>query len=610
MYKVLFLPDRITIELEQPENLLKICNQANVLIDGTCAGKGICGKCKVQILDGNAGKITDEEKSVLSEKEQEDGYRLACQVMVESDLTVMMPGTHGSSMRKTKMNQLPKDFVLDQPLKKTFVKLKKSSLDEPVSDLDLLRKELKMDELSADARILPVLQEAIAAKRRKFTAVTLNQELLTAEPVDTTDRCYGIAFDIGTTTVVGILWNLLTGDMVDVEGATNPQSIFGSDVISRIQYCIEGAREGVNHTKVMQDKMVACMNEMIAHFCERNEIEANEIYDVTTVGNTTMSHLFLGINPASLAKVPFAPVFSGGVYYRCSDLGLHVNPHAKGYVLPNIAGHVGSDITAVMLATDLFHVPGNTIAIDIGTNGEILAAKDGEVKTCSTAAGPAFEGACIQCGMRAAKGAIEKVVITDDVEISTIENADPIGICGSGLIDVTVQLLNTGLMEPNGNLITREEAETKHMPETLSSRLYGEGTDKGFLLVKNEKGHEIVITQKDMREVQLAKGAILGGILTLMKKLDFTVDEIDQIYIAGAFGNYIDKKNAITMGLLPSVSPDKVISIGNGAGVGASMALLSAEKRRDAEEKVKIIEHVELSQDMDFQEYYIQSMLF
>ncbi|MDO4976887.1 MAG: ASKHA domain-containing protein, partial [Eubacteriales bacterium] len=478
------------------------------------------------------------------------------------------------------------------------------------SDLDLLRKELKMENLQADARILPVLQEAIAAKRRKFTLVTLNEEILSAEPVDSTDRSYGIAFDIGTTTVVGILWNLVTGEMVDVEGATNPQSVFGSDVISRIQHCIEGAREGINNTKVMQEKMVACMNEMIAAFCKRNGIENTEIYDVTTVGNTTMSHLFLGINPASLAKVPFAPVFSGGVYYRCSDLGLHVNPHAKGYVLPNIAGHVGSDITAVMLATDLFNVPGKTIAIDIGTNGEILVAKDGEVKTCSTAAGPAFEGACIQCGMRAAKGAIEKVVIKEDVQVSTIDNADPIGICGSGLIDVTVQLLNAGLMESNGNLLTREEAEAKGLPESLSSRLYGEGVEKGFLLVKNEKGDDIVITQKDMREVQLAKGAILGGILTLMKKLDFTVDEIDQVYIAGAFGNYIDKTNAITMGLLPAVSPEKVISIGNGAGVGASMALLSVDKRKDAEEKVKIIEHVELSQDMDFQEYYIQSMLF
>lgn len=541
-HKIQFLPMNKIVEAEDGDNLLKTAFENDIVLNGSCAGKGNCGKCKI-LLKGMSGDLTPKEKKLLSEEEREEGYRLACQIDIHSSLIVTLPDYHEGIDRKKRLNQLPGHFIAPK-------------------------------------------SEGSGGKKQKI---------------------YGVAADIGTTTIVLMLWELRQQKLLDTEAITNPQVTNGADVISRITYCMENP----NHIKTMQGKVINSMNKMIIIMAKRNGINAQQIEHMTVVGNTTMSHLFLGRNPEGLARYPFAPAFQGGVCVNASALRLFINPLAKVYVLPNIAGHVGSDITGVMLASDVFSLSGNTVIIDIGTNGEIMAASDGKVKVCSTAAGPAFEGTGIQFGMRAAKGAIERVSIKEDVNIKVIGDTVPVGICGSGIIDAVAKLLHAGVITREGNIISPEEAARKEIPKRVAQRIYeGKDYNSGFVLAKNEKEEDIVITQKDIREIQLAKSAILSGIKTLLDKFGIKEREIDRILIAGAFGNYIDKKSAVAIGLLPDIAPDKIISIGNAAGIGASMALLSEDYRKRAENEVEQISHVELSQDVNFQNYYIEGMFF
>lgn len=606
IHQVTFFPDMKQVQAEHGSNLLEIAAKNGILIDGSCAGNGTCGKCKVKIKCSYSLIHTIAEKKCLTDYEMECGWHLACEVWVCEDLLIELPQTTGGSQRKEALNILPEGFLVEPIVKKQYIKLKKATLEHQTDDLTRIRIALEQENLEVCPVILPELQKAIAAKRGSITAVTYADQLLTVEPDHTENKLLGMSFDIGTTTIVGMLWDLKERKMIGARAETNPQSVFGADVISRVGYCMEEDE----HTRQLQKVVLDCLANMTERLCEEYCCNTEEIYDITVVGNTTMSHIFLGINPSNLSRIPFSPVFREGILIPAKELSMRANENAKVYVLPNIAGHVGSDITGVMLATSLYELKGCTVAIDIGTNGEILVAKDGEILACSTAAGPAFEGACIQCGMRAAKGAIEKVVIGEDVVLTTIEDGDPVGICGSGIIDIVAQFLKAGLINANGNLLSRKEALEQGFSKEIAERLYGEGNQAGFILKEREGEEPIVFTQADIREVQLAKGAILGGILTLMKKLGITLENLDRILIAGAFGNYIDKESALTMGLLPAIPKERITSIGNGAGVGAAMALLSEKQRKIAEEQTRKITHVELSQDMDFQEYYIDSMIF
>ncbi len=432
-------------------------------------------------------------------------------------------------------------------------------------------------------------------------------ENFTSEKAPSTSRCYGVAFDIGTTTVVGMLWNLINHTIVDTEARTNYQTTHGADVISRIQFCMKNP----SHTKLMQEKVIQCLNDILEDIYIRNHIQPKQVSEVTLVGNTTMSHLILGISPESLAFAPFTPVFCEAQMLSAKELGIWVNPGANVFLLPNIAGHVGSDIVGMLLSTRIYQYSGCHIAIDIGTNGEIVAIKDGKMVTCSTAAGPAFEGASIYHGMRAASGAIESVQIENgDVFIKTIDDMTPVGLCGSGLIDAVAQLLEARIIESNGRILTCKEAILAGVPSSLAKRIITTKAGLSFVLAHNESDEPIVLTQQDIREVQLAKGAILAGIKTLMKTLDITTESINSILLAGAFGNYINKQSALRIGLFPQVPIEKIISVGNAAGTGSSMALLSDTEKEIAIQLAKTTEHIELSMNMDFQEFYISAMSF
>ena len=388
----------------------------------------------------------------------------------------------------------------------------------------------------------------------------------------TSDNTYGVAFDIGTTTVVGIFCDLKTGKQIKAIARTNPQNVYGADIISRIQYAIRSPED----LKDVRQKIIDCLNEII----HESGIGCF-IKKVAVVGNTAMSHFFLNVNPLSLARAPFEPAFLEAVTLSDEQLGIDLTD-AEVHLLPNIAGYVGSDIVGVVLASEIYKLSGVSLVIDIGTNGEVLLAKDGEMLTCSTAAGPAFEGASISCGMRAAPGAIEKVELVGDcVRLEVIGSEKPIGLCGSGLISAVAQLLDAGIINEKGRL------------------------HNDFVLADG-----VVLTQKDVRELQLAKGAIAAGIQVLLEKMSLTHKNIDRVMLAGAFGNHIDVYDALRIGLLPCVAPERIIPIGNAAGAGACMALLSEECCKHAAHLAKKVLHVELSDEPNFVDIHMKSMLF
>lgn len=444
---------------------------------------------------------------------------------------------------------------------------------------------------------------------RKKKLTNLPDDFTPDKPLDEEQygKYYGAAFDIGTTTVVGMLWNLNENRLIDMIAKSNPQGKHGADVISRITY----SSESPDQLQQMQGLITGCFNEMLNDFAAAYEIEKEWIRKAVVVGNTTMSHLFLGIDASSLARAPFEPAYYGSALRTAEEMGLDMNPEAEILILPNIAGHVGSDIVGVMLASGIKKRQGITLAIDVGTNGEIVLAGKGRMFACSTAAGPAFEGARIYQGMRAADGAIENVTIRNgEVVTKVIGNIAPLGICGSGLIDAVAQMLDAGIINFKGNLISHEDAEVNGMHQELVSRLRKRDNGNEFVLAWNSQEGDIAINQKDIREIQLAKGAIYGGIQVLLQCLETETAEIDEILLAGAFGSYIDKKSALRIGLLPDTGVEKIKHIGNAAGVGACMALLSAEARKQADAQSGEVEHVELALHPGFEREYLQGMYF
>ena len=541
--------EEIDVSTEERPTLLEIAAAAGIAIEADCAGGGTCGKCRVRVLFGKAGEPDASERICLSDSEIADGWRLACRLYPTGDLSVEIPASFAGSDRKKRMVKLPDWFVLSS----------KYSEEKPGE---------------------------------------------TVEP--------GVAFDIGTTTVVGMLWDMKTGVLIDAVSRTNPQSIYGADVISRILFTMQ---EDEN-LRILQKMIADCLNDILAELVRDNPIRLADIKEAVIVGNTTMTHLFLGIDPASLARAPFAPGYHGPADRKADMTGLLMPPDANVHVLPNIAGHVGADIVGVLLATSLNWLNGTNMAIDIGTNGEILLARDGRTLTCSTAAGPAFEGASIRKGMRAERGAIEAVHIDEDgqVLLTVIDDATPVGICGSGLIDSVAVLLTAGLITETGKLLTKAEGEAKGLPKPLTDRLNKGPNGNEFILYCGESADEaesenlVSLTQKDIREVQLGKGAILAGIMILLQELGITEEQLDHIYLAGAFGNYIDKESALAIGLLPQIDVERVISVGNAAGIGASMALLSKTERDRADRLAEEVEHIELSAHPDFQKTFLNAM--
>ena len=604
--KMHFLPKGLEYTIETGKSILKSAAEVGIAIDGNCAGNGTCGKCKVKIISGNDETLSKEEESILTKSEIRDGYRLACKFHPMNDVVVEVPLVEGAAQRKTKMVLMPDGFTAKNKIRKEFIYIEASTIKNQIADLEKIKKICGLGEQTTISIELIKKIPDLLAENREITVTIREDEIIDIELGDTRTDCYGLAMDIGTTTVVGHLWNLITGELIGVSAVTNPQGLYGADVISRITY----ANESKENLQNIHQKIIDCINGIASGFSETYQVRRHHIYDITVVGNTTMSHLFLGINPRQLAVSPFTPVFIKNVTALASELGIAASENARFYLLSNIAGHVGSDITAGIISTNIMHEEGIHLMLDVGTNGEIVLKGKGMAMTCSTAAGPAFEGASIFKGMRAAEGAIERIQIDDDVHIKVIGNTAPIGICGSGIIDAVAQMISNGLVDWTGKFIKPEAMMEKNISNAIISRFRKAERGNEFVIAYHPDGEDVVILQKDIREVQLAKAAIYAGIKIMMNKIGITDEDLDRIHIAGAFGNYIDIDSALTIGLLPKIDKSKIVSEGNSAGIGACMALLSADKREEAEKTAENMIHVELAACAEFQDEYLKAMSF
>lgn len=417
---------------------------------------------------------------------------------------------------------------------------------------------------------------------------------------------FGVAFDIGTTTIAGMLLDLSEGKLLAAASRANPQGRYGADVISRIEYC---SREK-NGLKTLQGLVGACLDELAGEIAAAAGIQKRSITRALAVGNTTMTHILMGVDPASLAKAPFSPVFCAHEPVAARSAGLKLALRAKLSILPNIAGHVGADISAAILSSRIMDSGEPAMLIDIGTNGEMAFVKDGRLLVCSTAAGPAFEGACISSGMRAEPGAIIRAEMVGGRFLVTAEgNARPVGICGSGLIDIVAMLLEHHAIDASGKLLSADAAREGGAPEAIASRIRKDGRLNSFVLYEDDE-RSVALTQKDVREVQLAKAAIAAGMRILMKELSIAPEELSRVLLAGAFGSRIRPASALRLGILPNVTEGKIVQLGNAAGAGACMALLSGKEELRAKTLAARAEHVELAASPDFQGEFISAMRF
>ena len=426
-------------------------------------------------------------------------------------------------------------------------------------------------------------------------------------PEGSPDAIYGIAVDLGTTTVVARLIDMADGQCRATEATLNPQTHFGDDVISRIAYA--QADRGFAE---LHETIINCINDLTARLCLKAAIDRNDIYEICLVGNTTMSHIFLGLPIAQLGQAPYKAYSLDAYDISPAKLGLQINPAGNIHTVENIAGFVGSDTTSVALAADIDSAGEMTLIIDIGTNGEIVLGTKDKLFAASCAAGPALEGARITCGSRASEGAIEAVVINEnDIDLDVIGNIPPRSICGSGLIDAVAVMLDLGIIDASGRFANPDELKCK-LPPAIFSRIIELNGELAFCLAPaaSDNDRPVFLSQKDIRQLQLAKGAIKTGIVLLQKKLGLRDSDIEHILLAGAFGNYIRKQSALRIGLLPAVAAEKIRFIGNAAASGAQMILLSRRCRDEAREMARKIEYVEIAHEPDFQDVFADSMLF
>lgn len=604
-----FLPDNKSIETDGTESILELAGKAGVIMEGCCGGKGKCGRCKVKVISGEFKAADEAEKKVLTSEDVLDGVRLSCRLYPVGDSEINVEKLQIRDTRKTRLITLPEDFAIDPNIKKICVNIEKASLKNQTSCdrkiIDAINDKSLSMALSAVKQLPAIFTDSQIQSNIQLTAVIAHDKIIALESGDTSKKCFGVAFDIGTTSVVAILWDLDTGRQAATRAMLNPQSVYGADVITRINYAAESNENLLNISK----KIRGCLNALMLRAAADADVDPNNIYEATIVGNTTMSNLFLGITPVTLSHAPFVPLYTNAISLGAKESSIKINPCGSVYVLANIASHVGSDLTAGIIATSLFDKKGVHILIDVGTNGEIIGAANGKLFACSTAAGPAFEGASIYQGMRATDGAIETVKISDEgVELKVIGDVAPKGICGSGLIDVVAQMLNAGIINFKGKIASKEK-ELSELPPALSKRCRLNGRTGEFVLAFGKNGNsDVVITQNDIREVQLAKGAICAGIKVMTAVMGKV--KIDNLMIAGAFGSYINKYSALMIGLFPDMDEDDIISVGNAAGIGSSMALMSVKEREKSETDAANITHIELSDNPNFQDEYISRMNF
>ncbi len=577
--------------------LLEAARDLGIDLISLCGGEGSCGRCKVQLMAGELSQVTGVEQQMLGPHELGQGFRLACQAYAQSDVALHVPAESLSTPQRTQVEGQEISVKLQPLVQAVDVQLVPPSLADATADGERVQVALERQQgLRFDSIDLCALRDLSTQMRtagRRAQVVLRGSECIAVRAPGTSRL--GLAVDLGTTKVAAYLIDLQTGRTLASMAVMNPQIAYGEDVVTRITRALQSIQGATQ----MQALALQALTQLSEDLCNAVGAHPRDIVDTVVVGNTAMHHLLLRLPVEQLVMVPYVPAVSSALDVKVRDLGLSFAPGAYVHLLPNIAGYVGADHVAMILATQLWEAEGTVLALDIGTNTEICLAHHGQLSSVSCASGPAFEGAHIKHGMRAAVGAIERLRLVDDrVEYHTIDGAPPVGLCGSGILDALAQLLVMGVVDRSGRM-------QRH------ARVRGHDSEREFVLVEEadrNSGPAITITQHDVRQLQLAKGAIFTGISALLQAAGIGSDDVHQVIIAGAFGSYIDVSSAIAIGMLPSLPLVRFHQVGNAAGTGARLALISRQQRETAAEVAEQVRYIELATIPSFSELFAESM--
>ncbi len=601
-HQIDFQPVGKRVDVPAGTTLLEAAIQAGIDLSSACGGMGLCGQCRVQVLGGEVSPPSLSEIDIFSELELERGQRLACCTEVTGDVKVHIPKESLLIGQRLQIEGDSARLQLDPMVRACQIIVPPPALNDLRSDLsrvlDTLRDSFDLGPLQAEPDVLAQLSPLARAEDWQLSVFIRDQEIVGVAPAKT--KPLGLAVDLGTTKVAAYLVDMETGGELARSGILNPQIGYGEDVISRLAY----AHRNANGLQMLADMIREALNELLAELVAAAGASRAQVVDACIVGNTAMTHLLLALPVSQLAVAPFVAATDRHVDVKASALGLDMAPGAYVYVPPSIGGYVGADHVAMILATGLDDVDKVAMGIDIGTNSEIVIRKPGQphLASASCASGPAFEGAHISDGMRAASGAIEVVKLSQNaVDIKTVDDAPAVGLCGSGIIDAVAELYRCGLLNHRGRF-------QRHASRVRKGR---QGIE--FLLVEASEsgsGRDIVITQKDINEIQLAKGAIRAGLEVLLQTTNTRPEEVEEVIIAGAFGSYLDIESAKAIGLFPHMPHARFRQVGNAAGVGAKQMLLSKQMRNRSECLTANTDYVELTTYPKFNRKFALAMLF
>ena len=577
-----------------------------IAIDSTCGGYGTCKKCKVKITKGDIAASALDLRA-FSAGEISQGWRLACLVRAVTDISIDVPAL--TTRPKAATVGVGRQVILRPAVQKRYVELAEPTLQDQRTDIQRLLAAIDDIEATVSLASIRTLPTVLRAANFKVTAVFIDQALIDVEAGDTTAIRYGIAYDLGTTTVVATLLDLNTGTPLAVKSMLNKQQPFGADVITRISATMLDPTALERLRSLAQ----ATLSELTNEVCDEAGINPAFVYEVALAGNATMTQLLLGIDPEPLGVAPFIMASADYPEVEATELGITIHRNAKAVILPSLGAYVGGDIIAGALASGMDRDKRLRLFIDVGTNCEIILGDGEKILATAAPAGPAFEAASIKCGVRAASGAIETVKIVEgDFVIGTIEDAVPIGICGSGLVDACACLVQVGLLDHSGRFVTDDIA--REIAPLLAPRLLQREGERVFVLTWGGEVGDlddcVFLTQRDVRELQFAKAAIATGWALLLEEFGVEESQIQQVLLAGSFGSYLSPASAIKIGLVPKLSVLRIISAGNVAGEGAKMTLLSAQERHGATALLDEIDYVELSDRSDFNDKFIDRLAF
>ena len=625
--RIVFTPSGRRGTFPHGTRLLDAARSIGVDVDSVCGGRGLCGRCRIVCMDGDFAKHAiksrpahlsafNETEARYSERRRElaDNHRLSCQAEIRGDLVIDVPPESQMHRQVVRKDAEHREIMLDPATRLYHVEVQPADLLEATGDLqrlcDALAWEWHLDDLVCDPVILPGLQPALRGGEWRVTAAVHRQTTVVAVWPGFKPSVHGVALDIGSTTIAAHLVNLTTGDVLATDGIMNPQIRFGEDLMSRVSYVMMHAEGASELTQAVRQGV----NDLIGDICSEAGMDAADILELTIVGNPIMHHLFLGLDPSELGGAPFALAVDTALDLKARDIGIGIHPGANVYVLPCIAGHVGADAAGMVLAEEPHLLEEVSLVVDVGTNAEIVLGNRDRLLACSSPTGPAFEGAQISAGQRATPGAIERVRIdaesleprfsvigsevwSDDPGFEEAAGASGVtGICGSGIIEVVAEMYLAGIINGDGVVDGSLAARSKH--------IVAHGRTFSYLL--HDGPRQILVTQNDVRQVQLAKAALYAGVRLLQDRADF--DGIDRIRLAGAFGSHIDPKYAMVLGLIPDCDLDRVESAGNAAGMGALIALLHMPARPEIEATVRGVEKIETAVEPRFQEYFVDAM--